>query len=88
MVQCPEGCRRGRWSWGSVSLPEELVRYQPGHESGDKSAYVPPLKAADRNYFKLPYSNWAQGYDLSLDQSEKLMLLIGLDQQHGFSLPS
>lgn len=56
-------------------------------ESGDGSAYTRPLKAADGNYFKLPYSYWADGYDLSLEQSEKLMLLIGLDQQDGFALP-
>jgi len=56
-------------------------------ESGSKSAYARPRKAADGNYFKLPYSYWADGYDVSLDQSERLMLLIGLDQQDGFSLP-
>lgn len=56
-------------------------------ESGSKSAYTRPRKAADGYYFKLPYSYWADGYDVSLEQSEKLMLLIGLDQQDAFSLP-
>jgi hypothetical protein len=56
-------------------------------ESGNKSAYTRPQKAADGNYFKLPYSYWANGYDVSLDQPARLMLLIGLDQQDGFPLP-
>jgi hypothetical protein len=56
-------------------------------ESGSKSAYTRPRKATDGYYFKLPYSYWADGYDVSLEQSEKLMLLIGLDQQDAFPLP-
>jgi hypothetical protein len=56
-------------------------------ESGDKTPYVRPLTAAHGHYFKLPYAYWADGLDGSLTHPEKLMLLIGLDQLDGFTLP-
>lgn len=56
-------------------------------ESGDTSPYVRPRTAAQGHYFKLPYSYWAAGYDVTLSLPEKLMLLIGLDQRDGFKLP-
>jgi hypothetical protein len=56
-------------------------------ECGDQSPYVRPRTAAQGLYFKLPYSYWADGYDITLTLPEKLMLLIGLDQRDGFKLP-
>ena len=56
-------------------------------ESGNQSPYVRPQTVAHGNYFKLPYTYWADGYDRTLTHPEKLMLLIGLDQKDDFSLP-
>ncbi|MDA3805260.1 MULTISPECIES: hypothetical protein [Clavibacter] len=92
-----EATAKSRWSkvitkLNSLDLIERRrvgnsMQYLLLDESGNKTAYTRPQKAADGNYFKLPYSYWANGYDVSLDQSERLMLLIGLDQQDGFVLP-
>lgn len=92
-----EAAAKSRWSkvvskLTSLDLIERHrvgngMRYVLLDESGDKSPYVRPLTAAHGNYFKLPYSYWADGLDVSLTQPEKLMLLIGLDQVEVFPLP-
>lgn len=88
---------RSRWSKVVTKLTDlnlierersgNRMRYLLLDESGDKTPYVRPRTAAHGNYFKLPYTYWAAGYDQALTHSEKLMLLISLDQQDNFPLP-
>jgi hypothetical protein len=92
-----EPAAKSRWSKvvSKLTALELIERRRVGNgmeyllldESGDKSPYVRPLTAAHGNYFKLPYSYWTDGLDGSLTHPEKLMLLIGLDQLDGFTLP-
>lgn len=87
-VTAVQGCLEAHFARPDrASTRGNSMQYLLLNESGSKAAYTRPRKAADGNYFKLPYSYWADGYDVSLDQSERLMLLIGLDQQDGFALP-
>lgn len=92
-----ESAAKSRWSKvvSKLTALELIERRRVGNgmeyllldESGDKSPYLRPLTAAHGNYFKLPYSYWVDGHDAALTHPEKLMLLIGLDQQEGFTLP-
>lgn len=63
------------------------MQYRLLHEAGSGDAYTRPKKVADGHWLRLPYSYWFEGYDVALTHTEKLMLLIALDQLDGFVLP-
>lgn len=63
------------------------TKYTLLDESGNGEEYVRPQNfARDGGWISLPHKYWLDGYDQSLTQAAKIMLLIALDQKDKFAL--
>lgn len=57
-------------------------------EDGSGLEYTRPKSASDGHWFALPHAYWTEGLDQTLSLPEKALLLVALDQQEGFQLPT
>ena len=91
---------RARWSKAVTKLERlQLVKRDRGaknkvtyrllREDGSGAEYTRPVKGSvDGHWFSIPHTYWRDGFDLSLNAAEKLMLLVSLDQTNRFRVPT
>jgi hypothetical protein len=93
-----QAAAKARWSKAVRKLKSErLMRHKRvGNkmnyilldESGSGEEYARPTKVAHGTWFSIPHFYWTQEFDDRLSLPGKVMLLISLDQQDNFRMPT